>query len=200
MTAYFRFMMTEHFDDDDILGEGVCVSEIAVPGGEAKKAKKEHCLKIKADRETDEYNRSFYRPPKRKVEDLLPLSFKFVGFDANGIPVEEVMGHVKQLFFGVESVALGKLRPNQEKNPVYNGWVNFLGVGHCKKAIRAVQERKFGSMKVVKIGRTKELACAPMKLKIKKPPKRRTHLTCWGQKLLPNYRKFANDVFMILKF
>ena len=49
-------MMSEHFDDDDILGEGVCVSEIAVPDGEAKKAKKEHCLKIKADREADEYN------------------------------------------------------------------------------------------------------------------------------------------------
>ena len=128
-------MMSEHFDPDDIFGESICVSEIAVPGGEAKKAKKEHCLKIKADRETDEYNRSFYRPPKRKVEDLLPLSFKLVGYDANGIPVEEVMGHVKQLFFGVESVTLGKLRPNQKKNLVYNGWVNFLDVVHCKKAI-----------------------------------------------------------------
>ena len=46
--------MSEHFDDDDdVLGEGVCFSEFAVPGGEKKKAKKEHCLKIKADREAD---------------------------------------------------------------------------------------------------------------------------------------------------
>ena len=125
-------MISENFDDDDILGKGVCVGETAVPGGEAKKAKKEHCLKIKADRETDECNRSFDRPPKRKVEDLLPLSFKFVGIDANGIPVEEVMGHVNQLFFGVEGVTVVKLQRNQKKKPVYNGWANFLGVGHCK--------------------------------------------------------------------
>ena len=86
--------MSEHFDDHEVFGEDVCVSESAVPGGEAKRAKKAHCLKIKEDRETVEQNRSFYRPPKPKVEDLLPLSLKFVGFDANGISIEEVMGHV----------------------------------------------------------------------------------------------------------
>ena len=117
MTDYFRLMMSKHFDDDDIFDEGVWVSKIAVPGGEARKAKKEHCLKIKGDLETDEYNRSFYRPPKRKVEDLLPLSFKFLGFDANGIPVEEVTGHIKQLFFlELKSLHLANFDPFKRKS------------------------------------------------------------------------------------
>ena len=63
------------------------------------------------------------------IEELLPLSFKFVGFDAKNVEPEHVMDTVAKMFVGDESVKLGKLRPNQKISRIYNGWINSSGVG-----------------------------------------------------------------------
>ena len=69
------------------------------------------------------------------------------------------MDTVARLIVGVESAKLGKLRPNQKLRRIYNGWINFSGVGHCKRAMREIEQSKNRGMKLLKIGRPKDYRC-----------------------------------------
>ena len=186
----------DKIEEGQAVGSAVFVEEMEKPGGEWKAGRVEN---FKLAKEEKEERAKLWRA-RRKIEEMLPLSFKFVGFDAKNVEPEQVVNTVAKLSVGVDSVKLGKLRPNQKKRRIYNGWINFLGVGHCKRAIREIEEGKIPGMKLFKIGRTKDYKCGAITKKTKAPTyRRRPVLTCWGrsfgsrtESLLMMISKFMN--------
>ena len=184
-------------EEGQAAGSAFFVEEMEKPGGEWKAGRVEN---IKLAKEEKEGRAKLWRA-RRKIEEMLPLSFKFVGFDAKKVEPEQVMNTVAKLFVGVDNVKLGKLRPNQKKSRIYKGWINFFGVGHCKKAIREIEEGKIPGMKLFKIGRIKDYKWGAITKKTKEQTYRRGPvLTCLGKKLRLSYRKIDNDDFQILEF
>ena len=138
----------------------------------------------------------------------MALSIKFSSYNTDCEP-KEVLEKVRKFSKKADSVKLGKLRPNQKRGPknqwLYQGWLNFFGVGDCRRARKLIESNKkrYRGMQVVKADRIRCL-CADQKKKIvflpkfrlkakKKVPKMYYIL---GKTLLVyNDSSFANDCF-----
>ena len=205
---YFRSrQMSASTSDDDVPRQDLYDDEFVYPGGKLKKIRAK-CLK---DLNSKDDKCLFKR--RREVDLGLATSIKFVNFRANCQP-GKVLAKVSKLFKEAKSVKVGKLRPNQKKGLKnewkYNGWVNFFGIGDCKRAKIRIQKKpeKFGGMIIEKVGRIRNIGLDSRKKFIALPRYRipaklnvPTQYSCWGKKLPPrNDSRFAFDDFTCLPF
>ena len=197
--------MHSRYFEDDIHGSGINANEFLSPGGN-KKAIRIKCLEnLKVKKE------DFLLKSRRCVNFEHATSLKFRNFKAKYEP-KKVLITVLKLFKSAKSVKLGKLRPNQKKRIktewVYNGWVNFFGIGDCNRAKRRIQKKphKYGQMKIEKVGSIRILGFDAKKKYVQIPRFRvpakekvpRQYFN-WGKRLSPkNYSKFAVDEFSSL--
>ena len=107
---------------------------------------------------------------------------------------------------------IGEIEAQPEKRNktewVYNGWVNFFGIGYCNRAKRRIQKKppKYGQMKIEKVGSIRILGFDAKKKYVQIPlfrvPAKEKVLRqyfIWGKRLSPkNYNKFAVDEFFSL--
>ena len=197
--------MHSRYFEDDIPGSGINANEFLSPGGN-KKAIRIKCLEnLKVKKE------DFLMKSRRCVNFEHATSLKFRNFKAKCEP-KKVLSTVLKLFKSAKSVKLGKLRPNQKKGIktewVYNGWVNFFGIGDCNRAKRRIQKKphKYGQMKIERVGSIRILGFDAKKKyvqipRFRVPAKEKVprQYFIWGKRLSPkNYSKFAVDEFSSL--
>ena len=191
--------------EGDIPGSGINANKFLSPGGN-KKAIRIKCLEnLKVKKE------DFLMKSGRCVKFEPATSLKFRIFKAKCEP-KKVLSTVLKLFNSAKSVKLGKLWPNQKKGMktewVYNGWVNFFGIGDCNRAKIRIQKKpqKNGKMKIEKFDSIRILGCDAKKKyvqisRFRVPAKEKVprQYFIWGKRLCPkNYSKFAVDEFASL--
>ena len=107
---------------------------------------------------------------------------------------------------------IGEIEAQPEKRNktewVYNGWVNFFGIGDCNRAKRRIQKKphKYGQMKIEKVGSIRILGFDAKKKyvqipRFRVPAKEKVprQYFIWGKRLSQkNYSKFAVDEFSSL--
>ena len=116
---------------------------------------------------------------------------------------------MRKLFKNAKSVKIGKLRPNKKRGEKkqwrYIGCVNFFSSGDCKLAKRLIErkKRKFGNMKIEKVGnlkcigfdcKKKFIVLQLIRFKAKKEVPGQFY--SWGHRWSPkNDSRFAEDFF-----
>ena len=103
---------------------------------------------------------------------------------------------------------IGEIEAQPEKKGiktewVYNGWVNFFGIGDCNRAKRRIQKKphKYGQMKIEKVGsirilgfdaKNKYVQIPRFRVPAKEKVPRQYFI--WGKRLsAKSYSKFAVD-------
>ena len=126
-----------------VVGSGVFVDEMDRPCGERKMARVEKAKLVRKRRRREQnYGGREERSScsHRYLSSLLVLMNKYVD-------PEHVMDSAAKLFVDVKSVKLGKMRPNQKLRRIFNGWIKFFGVCHCRRALREIEQSKIPGLK-----------------------------------------------------